>query len=209
MECPVCLSKHLQEQLHIEQMPMATNHLFDSKQAAREALTAPFHLTQCQECSHCFNSAFQPMTYDSRYENSLHCSPTFQRYAEKLADHLVKRYGRGLVVEIGCGQGEFLQLLRKRGCRTLGFDPAYRGDDPDVIREPYFPTDDRPSLIVCRHLLEHLEVLFALERPPTRHDDVSLGNVLDPPDGADHLRSGHASIRVIQRDGDGLSVSRG
>ena len=55
-------------------------------------------------------------------------SKTFNSFNEKLAAEIANTVGKsdGPIVEIGCGQGEFLSLLKERGCHRLsGFDPAY------------------------------------------------------------------------------------
>jgi hypothetical protein len=65
-------------------------------------------------------------------------------------------------VEIGCGQAHFLRSLcsmsRSNG---EGFDPTYVGEAPDarisVHKRLFDPSDVAgASLIVCRHVLEHL-----------------------------------------------------
>jgi len=115
------------------------------------------------------NVAFQAalMQYDVRYENALHHSPHFQKYADGLIRRLVERYDlRGKdVLEIACGQGDFLSALCKAGeNRGVGFDPAF---DPAgaalpanvrVVQDYYsaahaaVPAD----FICCRHALEHI-----------------------------------------------------
>jgi len=123
----------------------------------------------CEHCGLLFNSAFDPslMAYADDYETSLHFSPTFQRYAESLARSLVEEHdleGRS-AMEIGCGRGEFLILLRQAGMgHCLGFDRSF---SPDLVTLPegveiqalYYneaisnPTAD---LVCSRHVLEHI-----------------------------------------------------
>ena len=62
-----------------------------------------------------FNTAFDGALadYTGAYENSLHYSPTFRRYAEEQAATIVDRYDLHYktIVEIGCGDAYFLKLL--------------------------------------------------------------------------------------------------
>jgi hypothetical protein len=149
-----------------------------------------------------FNSAFNPslVTYDGTYENSLHGSPRFQAYAQELADRLSSRFAlRGrLVVEVGCGKGEFLRLLCCRaGARGLGidesYDPSIAGDmeeDDSVtfVREPFSGLESgvRPAIIFCRHVLEHLpaprtfvsELAAVARRSPDCGVFIEVPNVL-------------------------------
>jgi SAM-dependent methyltransferase len=126
----------------------------------------------CRACGHVFNLAFNSalMEYSQAYENSLHFSPRFQRYAESLAVRLVERYdlhGKD-IIEIGCGKGDFLILLCKLGDnRGIGFDRSYVPDPDthmvtgqvtfvqDFYSERY--ADCRADLICCRHVLEHIQ----------------------------------------------------
>lgn len=123
-----------------------------------------------------WNAAFDPaeLEYTTQYENSLHFSPTFQRYVAALADRLIKRYDlrRKTILEVGSGKGEFLAAMCSVGDnRGLGFDPSYSGESDAAahgrirfVRELYTEeTAVEPAdLIVCRHVLEHLDDPFGL-----------------------------------------------
>jgi SAM-dependent methyltransferase len=110
--------------------------------------------------------------YTQAYENSLHFSPLFQKYAEGLADRLVTRYGlHGKdVLEIGSGKGDFLALMVQRGAgHAIGYDPSFvpgAGHQElidtgrmAVVREFFDPDVARreADLMVCRQVLEHIE----------------------------------------------------
>jgi SAM-dependent methyltransferase len=110
------------------------------------------------------------MRYRSGYETSLHFSPHFQTYAQQLAERLITQYdlhGKS-IIEIGCGQGEFLSLLCADGRNQgVGFDPSYDSRNngaegtPSMTFVPDFYTDRHADyaadLICCRHVLEHVE----------------------------------------------------
>ncbi len=111
------------------------------------------------------------MHYAGRYENSLHFSPLFQQYAGELADHLINRYGlrNKDIVEIGCGNGEFLSLLVEAGAnRGVGFDPSAPAEDASeslrFVRRAFGPQDaDHPAdLVCCRQVLEHIQDPLAM-----------------------------------------------
>ena len=125
----------------------------------------------CPDCGAIYNQTFDPaiLSYDNKYDNSLHYSPSFRRYAEELADKLIARFdlhGKD-IVEVGCGKGEFLALLCSRGGnRGLGFDPTYEQGRVDtsagrgfrVICDLYSQTyaDQPADFVCCRHVLEHV-----------------------------------------------------
>jgi trans-aconitate methyltransferase len=157
--------------MEIRHMPVHCNRLWPTRAAALSAPKGDLRLGWCAQCGHLYNGAFDPglLTYGPGYENSLHYSPQFQSYATALATDLVERYQlhNKDLIEIGCGQGEFLTLLcALGGNRGIGFDPSYRPPPAaaqatgrvqyiaDVYAEQYahYPAD----LVCCRHVLEHL-----------------------------------------------------
>lgn len=123
-------------------------------------------LRACRQCGLAWNDAFEPerMDYAHDYESTQAFSPTFRAFHRRLAADLVARLdlaGR-TVVEIGCGQGEFLALLCDAGVsRGTGFDPAYRGgvDRPDVTvvaAEHDEAAIAGADAVLCKMTLEHV-----------------------------------------------------
>ncbi len=171
--CPVCGRDESRLFFEIAGAPVFCNVLWPSRTEALAAPQAPIRLGYCDRCGLIRNLAFEParVAYSPAYENSLHCSREFQGYAAALAAELVRNHGlRGrTVVEIGCGQGEFLGMLRRAGAgRAVGFDPAYDpardprggGGDADVTihNAPFDPArlTVPADCICCRHVLEHI-----------------------------------------------------
>jgi hypothetical protein len=171
--CPVCRSSDLFAFWQADQVPIHCNVMCATQAEARRAPKGEICLVFCRRCSFIWNSAFEPdrMQYRPGYENSLHASSRFQEYANALAQRLVARHGlHGKeIVEIACGNGEFLRILCRLGNnRGVGFDPGYRGDPEQdehaasqttFLREYY--TEEHASrpcdLICCRHALEHID----------------------------------------------------
>ncbi|HNS39057.1 MAG TPA: class I SAM-dependent methyltransferase [Promineifilum sp.] len=154
----------------MNRLPVHCNVLWPTREAAIEAPRGDIHLAYLAECGHTYNLAFDPslMEYTQEYENSLHFSSRFQEYATALANGLVSKYGlHGKdIVEIGAGKGDFLIMLcQMGGNRGWGYDPSYVPEEgytapnvtfvEDFYGEKY--THQRADLIVCRHVLEHIE----------------------------------------------------
>jgi SAM-dependent methyltransferase len=149
-------------------VPVHCNLLSPTQTAARQVPRGDIRLGYCALCGMIYNVSFDParMSYGGDYENSLHFSLRFERYAEELANSLVIKYGLygKQIVEIGCGDGHFLSLLcTKGGNRGIGFDPSCRANGSPVqgmtvIRDYYTEAygEYEADFICCRHVLEHL-----------------------------------------------------
>jgi SAM-dependent methyltransferase len=172
LNCPACRGSRVVDLLDLGETPVFCNVQWSSREEARAAAKGPLALSACTDCGHVFNRVYDASktVYAPGYENSQHASSVFRGYAESLVDRLVDRYGiRGRsVVDIGCGRGDLLALICERGGnRGFGFDPSYagaglsEGDRPFTIRREYFDAvhaaDIKPSLVSCRHVLEHVE----------------------------------------------------
>jgi hypothetical protein len=169
--CPICDSRDHEPVVEIHGLPVLCNVFWLSPEEARRAPKATINLVHCQRCTHFFNASFDPNLgdYGPEYENSLHFSEGFHRYATELAHRLVTDHdlqGKE-VVEVGCGRGEFLRLLCEAGGnRGLGFDRigGWSEDDEHTSSQmrfvPGFPAPDSPGgpvdFLCSRQLLEHL-----------------------------------------------------
>lgn len=155
----------------IAEAPVFCNALHSTREAALKTRTGRIALAFDEASGVIVNEAFEPekAAYSDAYENSLHVSPTFDAWARDLAGGLVERWGLqgGTVVDVGCGGGEFLALLRQAGAgRCVGFEPgrsraqAQRASEASgaEVRSAAFPDggDLKPRLLTCRHVLEHI-----------------------------------------------------
>ncbi len=167
--CPVCGSCDLVPSFVATAVPVHCNVLCSTREYAIAVTRGNIKLVSCNSCSHTFNAAFDEALadYTGAYENSLHYSPTFRKYAEDQAATIVDRYDLRYktVIEIGCGDAYFLKLL----CNTfhnrgIGFEPR-RGEDLvteddniSIVRDYYSVkySNVTADLICCRQVLEHI-----------------------------------------------------
>jgi 2-polyprenyl-3-methyl-5-hydroxy-6-metoxy-1,4-benzoquinol methylase len=167
--CPVCGSARTATITDTGEVPVFCNQLCRTKGDAVGARKAIIRLSYCDECGHVYNSLFEAslVKYSPEYENSLHFSGHFQKYATALAAELTHRYGLHgkRIVEIGCGRGDFLATLCQGGRNVgFGFDISYPPDEPPATGSiSISPTTYGelqgalvPDLVCMRHVLEHV-----------------------------------------------------
>ena len=167
--CPACGSGPLVDFADLGEIPVLCGVHWADQQQALASPMGRMVLGYCPECAYVRNLAFEPelMVYDSTMDTNLHHSPAFQKFSTELVDHLSDQFnlaGRQ-VLDIGCGQGEFLRELCERGgCRGVGYDAMYAGrvgPDPSgaVFHAGHAPRgSDLPDydVFVSRHWFEHL-----------------------------------------------------
>ncbi len=170
MTCPACGAAGGERFYEAARQPTNTMLLLADEAEATALPTGEVRLILCLRCSFIWNAAFDPALaeYSQRYEASQSWSPTYERFARKLAEGWVDRYGlRGAtVVEIGCDKGDFLALFCEVGdCTGTGIDPAATARAPrastdglQFLAESYGLHHQRlrPDAVVCRHTLEHI-----------------------------------------------------
>ncbi len=140
--------------------------------------SAAVDLALCRACGFVFNAQFDQNLGEigARYESSQAASAHFSTFARNLANSWVDKHGlRGKrVLEVGCGHGDFLDLLAQTGvAECLGLDPVGRPRRANVgagvveVRAERFDEAmiDLPAdALVCRHTLEHIGDIDAFLR---------------------------------------------
>ena len=128
--CPSCGQVGLSVFYEVENVPVNSVLLVDSRQEALDFQRGDIRLAVCPACGFIANIAFdEALTqYSARYEATQGYSPTFNKFHRALAQDLIDRYdlhGKD-VIEIGCDKGDFITMLAEMGDnRGVGFDPAY------------------------------------------------------------------------------------
>jgi hypothetical protein len=170
--CPTCGAAGLRPFYEVSGVPAHSVMLMHSRDQAILYPRGDLKLGFCAACGFVTNMRFDVSLneYSPNFEESQHCSPRFDAWARQLVGRLVHDYDiRGKqIVEIGCGKGEFLEIMCEIGGNDgVGIDPGCvpgRLTGPaasrvrfirDLYSEQYtaLPAD----VLVCRHTLEHIQ----------------------------------------------------
>ena len=166
----------------------------------------------CPVCGFIWNSAFDAalFKYGAAYDNSQLASEAFSAHMQSRIARVaaaLSAEGPLNIVEIGCGQGDFLRRLlaalpASRRPRAIGFDPAFRAKPsskagPIEFHAEYFDKSTAgrlgmtPDVLICRHTIEHVPdpVAFLKAVRQTIQDQKSALLFLETPDSGWMLRA--------------------
>ena len=174
-----------------DEFPVFQNRMYDSVAEARGCPRGDIRIVQDAETGLVRNAAFDPslMHYDSAYQNEQGLSAQFDAHLDRIADLVLALLGTEGLVEVGCGKALFLDKLRRRGADITGFDPAYEGDDPTILRRVF--VEDlgiRSRGLILRHVLEHIDEPDLAVQQATKFVFVSIPIFAD---AGDIVRSHH------------------
>lgn len=143
----------------VEQLPVLQNRMFETE---REALACPkgdVVLVQDRQTGLVFNRAFNPdlMDYGPDYQNEQACSSVFRDHLNEVTSIIHRHLHGKTLIEVGCGKGYFLERLHDLGFEITGFDPAYEGSNPRILKT-FFGQEfgSCSDGIILRHVLEHI-----------------------------------------------------
>jgi hypothetical protein len=198
--CPVCASADLVACIDRDPVPVFQNALYPTEAKAKAAATGRLAIRFCRACGFGFNAAFEPelVAYGADYENDQTVSRVFSAHVDNMAGKVLSALdGRAkpIVLEVGCGQGYFLERLVKLAPRplgsALGFDPSFRGEanPPLRIQARYFDRAAADEIqaaidaIASRHVIEHIiePVAFLRAVRAALPDDARVELFLETP----------------------------
>lgn len=140
-------------------LPILQNRTFATAEQAQASASADIVLVQDSQSGLIFNQAFDAskLSYDVDYQNEQAHSVQFQQHLNDVEAILARHFKNKSLIEVGCGKGYFLEMLRGMGYAITGIDPSYEGDNPDVIKAPFSrELGMAADAIVLRHVLEHI-----------------------------------------------------
>jgi len=167
--CPVCRSNEVRTVVNRNSVPVHQNMLMATREKALSLDRGDLQMGVCVRCGFVFNAAFDEnkIGYNEDYDNAQTWSQKFTEHVDNLVDRLVS--GQAVtgchVVEVGCGQGDFLRRVVEKGNNTgTGFDPSYHGDGEsgdgriEYVREYYGEKSSEiiADVVICRHVIEHV-----------------------------------------------------
>ncbi|PIP79909.1 MAG: methyltransferase [Gammaproteobacteria bacterium CG22_combo_CG10-13_8_21_14_all_40_8] len=149
--------------LNLSKMPVFQNKMYPDRLSALNCAVGEITLVQDHLTGLIHNAAFDPtlLVYDEYYQNEQANSCFFQAHINDVINKIEKYFTDSKVIEIGCGKGHFLELLKAKGFDVLGIDPAYEGS-ADYIVKSEFSSNMGVSggCFVLRHVLEHISSPF-------------------------------------------------
>jgi hypothetical protein len=189
-QCKSCGSNQVKTFYEVKQIPVHSVLLMRTRDEAIRYPKGEIQLGFCEDCGFIYNVLHDPdqQEYSQNYEETQGFSPTFNVFHKKLANHLINKYNlhQKKIIEIGCGKGEFLNLICEIGNNQgIGFDPAYvpsrdsatLRDQVTFIQDFYSEkyTHYHGDFVCCKMTLEHIPNVGEFMATVRR----SIGNQLD------------------------------
>ncbi len=175
--CPVCGSHNQIDVFAATGRPKYALQRHTTREGAIGCEQSDVHFVCCVDCQFTFNKIFSPMDYREDIETSRRHSEYFNNYLVSVCrqcDEVCSVQGK-VVVEIGCGDGQFLTELRKLfEFEGWGFDPSLAKtssapgfEDLRFIAGNYNSdaVTNAPHLMVLRHVVEHIASVKSFLRP--------------------------------------------
>ena len=114
-KCPNCGGEHIEGFFIIKNAPIFSLVTVKSKEEALNVPRKDIELGFCHSCGFIFNRLFDTTIdyFTGGYEDQQGFSKTFMEYLTGVSNELIDRYDlRGkTLMEIGCGKGDFINLL--------------------------------------------------------------------------------------------------
>jgi SAM-dependent methyltransferase len=172
--CPICGNRATTPVLSRHNVPTLLNRSYDTAAAALSAPVGDLDIVACPACGFTFNRSFDESlaVYSTSYENDPSKSAAFSAHMLSMADRVLASFSPCddiAVVEIGCGQGQFLrELVNRESGRissAVGYDPAWRGGRCEAgvkiesrvfNRDAFGSQDSAPDAVILRHVIEHI-----------------------------------------------------
>lgn len=197
MRCFACGRRDLVEFADLGDIPVLCGVHYATREEALASPLGRMTLGYCRNCAYVRNLAFDPqvMVYDTTMDTNLHHSAAFRSFSSELVAGLVERHtlkGKA-ILDIGCGQGEFLRELCEHAEATgVGYDAMYAGAEGPDPSGAVFHSSRAPmnalaefDFVSSRHWFEHEDDPYAfLTALRERAGDREVSGYIEVPDAA-------------------------
>ncbi len=153
--CPACSSAATHVYFQVKNSPSLQNVLYETQTLAENAHTVEAEFLACENCSLLFNPRFVEAPYSRKYNNDQSLSSTYREHVRAVASLVSEALEKkSTVLEIGCGNGLVLSMLRDHGFEVEGYDPAHAEGLPYVKQDIWRPSERAYDAVLFRHTLE-------------------------------------------------------
>lgn len=160
-------------------VPANASRFFDSPIEARAQPTATVRLAWDTTDPYVRNPEFAPglIAHDESYCTSvvdldrIVQLPTLTYFDDRVLPHAP---AGARVVDIGCGQGEFVDALRARRVDAIGYDPVLRAPAPHLVPRYWDPAEPGGDVFVMRCVLPHIADPWEFVAAVGRHHPDAL-----------------------------------
>jgi len=158
--------------IEIDKTPLSVQNFHSSIKALKKQSIKSLNIALCNNCLLISNIGYNNND-DSLYNDNYYYAPSeisevekeFQfKLAKQINNHINLK--KKTILEIGCGDGFFLNQLTKYAIHGIGYDPsaacdrAMKYEKLDIYKEIFLPNKssfNNADFFVLRHILEHLE----------------------------------------------------
>ena len=171
MSCPVCKRNSLEEKFFFGKLPTYNLCYYKDYESAINSKLKSVCFVQCRDCQFVFNKLRLPLSYEIDYISTRSYSKYFRDYLLDVVSFVQDNVEPSNIInilEIGGGDGEFLNALRKvLSGNCFIYDPSYKASSsplfPDIVIEnKSYGLEKKegnslnPDLIILRHVLESI-----------------------------------------------------
>jgi len=161
------MSTDLDDFIRFPKYPKTISHLFENPTAARKDLCS-INFLKCNQCHHIQISQDMPQSFYDDYIMTASHSKKMIHFQEQQAAQFIAKYnlvGKS-VLEVGCGDGHFLNILCCSGLKAIGNEPSKSFRelalakglqvDEHYINDAYDNPNGPFDAAVSREVMEHV-----------------------------------------------------
>lgn len=148
------------ELFKVSDLPVFQNKMFNTREEAIHCTKGELCLVQNEQTGLIYNATFNEslLKYDEDYQNEQAVSSLFREHLNQVKQLIDKHFQNNTLIEVGCGKAYFFDILKQAEYKITGIDPAYEGNNPDIIKAPFTKQlGINADGIILRHVLEHIQ----------------------------------------------------